>query len=82
MLQGMGVIAIVVVAVRVGHTYPMLGGLIAMFPLKMFAYAAASTPDAATEGVWGLFIGSLSSVACVAAMWVTFPLRHAHRPRF
>jgi len=71
MVQGLFVIIIVAVAILVGQSYPMLGGLIATFPIKMFAYAATSNPEAAAEGIWGLFVGSLGSVACASAMWFT-----------
>ena len=71
MVQGFIVITIVAVAILVGQSYPMLGGLIAMFPVKMFTYAFAANPDGAIEGMRGLFVGSLASTACATAMWFT-----------
>jgi hypothetical protein len=71
MVQGLLVVAVVAAAIFIGQTYPMLGALVAMFPTKMFAYALASDPETATEGIRGLFVGSLGSVACAAAMWFT-----------
>ena len=71
MLNGIIVVLIVVVAIVVGQSYPMLGGLIAMFPTKMFAYAAASNPENAVEGVRGLLIGSIASTTCAISMWFT-----------
>jgi hypothetical protein len=50
----------------------MVGCLNAMFPLKMIASALAATQCMSVDV--GLLLGSLGSVACATAMWVT--LRH------
>lgn len=71
MLQALVVIVIVAVAVLVGQSYPIAGGLVAMFPIKMFGYAAVSSAENAAPAVWGLLVGSLGSVACAVAMWAT-----------
>jgi hypothetical protein len=71
MLHAIVVIVTVGVAILVGQTYPMLGGLIAVFPIKMFVYAAASSSENAAGAIWGLLVGSFGSVACAAAMWFT-----------
>ena len=70
MLQAL-VVVIVAIAVLVGQSYPILGGLIAMFPIMMFGYAAVSSPENAAGAIWGLLVGSLGSLACAAAMWFT-----------
>lgn len=71
MIQAVLVVVVVALAIFVGQYYPVLGGLIATFPIKIFAYAIGGT---ATEvAIWGLVVGSVASSFCALAIW--FSLR-------
>jgi len=74
MVQALIAMAIIGIAVFLGQSNPVLGGLIAMFPVKMFIYVLASNPGNAPDGLWGVLIGSLASTVCAVAMWLTIKL--------
>jgi hypothetical protein len=74
MVQALIAMAIIGIAVFLGQSNPVLGGLIAMFPVKMFTYVLASDPGRAPEGMWGVLIGSSASTACAVVMWLTIKL--------
>lgn len=64
------VLVTITAALLIGQVYPLLGGLIATFPIKIVGYAFGSSQNVEFD-IKGLLLGSIASLVFVIVMQLT-----------